>query len=109
MSESPSGVSDGRVALLVALLVLQRLLSSRAGKMVLMAVAIHVAWLAIFAFDSGLTWRDLDLDSSGFVSLSELRSADDLGTRAAYVDGRPCTEVYWLKDRRPVKVVCETR
>jgi hypothetical protein len=68
--------------------------------------AAYLVLIAVGAWQSGLTWREMDLNGDGRTSLTEVFSVSDTGTRSVVVGGRACTEVFLLKDGLPVKVTC---
>jgi len=56
---------------------------------------------------SGLSWTDMDWNNDGHTSIGEV--ADfllDMDVRSIAADGKPCREVYLLKDGMPVRQLC---
>ena len=68
--------------------------------------AIYLVILAGFALRSGLTWHEMDANLDGTTSVGEFLDAADVGRRPVVVDGRSCTETYFLKDGRRAKIDC---
>jgi hypothetical protein len=68
--------------------------------------ALYLGFFSILALRSGLTWREMDRDHDGATSLGEFLGAADVGRRPVQVGEHACTEVYYLKDGLPAKVVC---
>jgi hypothetical protein len=66
----------------------------------------YIVSLSSLALQSGLTWHEMDADRDGATSVGEFLNAADVGRRPVVLDGRPCTEIYYLKDGRRAKVVC---
>ena len=63
-----------------------------------------ITWLVL---SHGFPFVLMDVDDSGFVSLSELVNSIELWHRPATGREGVCTEVFRLKDGSAVKVVCE--
>jgi hypothetical protein len=59
--------------------------------------------VALHGFPFGL----MDVDDSGFVSMSEVIASLDQGYRQEIIYGKKCVEIFSLKDGLPVKVICE--
>jgi hypothetical protein len=68
--------------------------------------ALYLGFVAILALRSGLTWREMDANHDGATSIGEFFDAADVGRRPVRVGRRACTEIYYLKDGLPAKVVC---
>jgi hypothetical protein len=66
----------------------------------------YVSLIAISAWRSGLTLREMDLDRDGSTTFSEVWFVADHGVRPVTVAGHQCSEIFLLKDGLPVKTIC---
>lgn len=71
-------------------------------------VVLAGAWAAYAAYAgiSRFSWSEMDWNSDGTTSLSEVLQAVDVGTRSIQKDGQECVEYFAFKDGLPIKFVC---
>ncbi|MEC9406498.1 MAG: hypothetical protein VX549_04425 [Pseudomonadota bacterium] len=77
--------------------------------LVVSALAVLAGVWAAFAAHAGMSrfaWTEMDWNSDGTTSLSELLQSADVGKRTIQQDGRECVEYFAFKDGLPTKVVC---
>jgi hypothetical protein len=70
-------------------------------------VLVGMAVLAVVAISqSGHTFSEMDWNSDGSTSLSELLEAPDIGRRPVSKDGEECIEFFSFKDGMPLRIDC---
>lgn len=77
-------------------------------KALLFVALVCAAGLAILypIWTQGYSWSEMDWDSDGTTSISELFDSGGIGKRPVTRDGAACTEYFRYKDGLPVRVVC---
>ncbi|MCL2656180.1 MAG: hypothetical protein FWD62_01960 [Betaproteobacteria bacterium] len=65
-----------------------------------------VTGLAILILRTGYTIQEMDWDSNGKTTISEMLRAIDIGRRPIMKEGQECQEYFHFKDGLPVRVVC---
>ena len=66
-----------------------------------------LAFILWAVLSHGFPFSLMDINDDGFVSPDEFVNSIDLGHRPASVQEGVCTEIFFLKDGMPVKIVCE--
>jgi len=54
----------------------------------------------------GLSWGDMDLNGDGHTTVGEFLGAIDVDVRPVQISGKPCREIFRLKDGIPAKELC---
>jgi hypothetical protein len=78
----------------------------RAAGIWLVMLTAALAWVVYLVVQQGHSWTDMDLDSDGITTISELLDSIDVGRRPITMDGHACVEMFAYKDGMPVKTVC---
>lgn len=80
-------------------------------KIILSALAVlallYIGSRAFAVVSAGYSWSEMDWNSDGTTSITEMFAASDIGKRTAEKDGKKCVEYYAYKDGLPVKIVCQ--
>ncbi len=74
-------------------------------------ILLVIAWFYLLSYArlmlSPFSWRDTDINKSGFVTPSEADYFGSYGTRQYIENGKYCTEYFALKDGLPLKKSCK--
>lgn len=74
----------------------------------LVFTSIYTALYIFFVSISPLPYNKMDIDNDGWIELSDVFSAIDVGTRETEIDGVKCLEYYYLKDGLPEYIECNS-
>ncbi|MGH6879517.1 hypothetical protein [Hypericibacter sp.] len=54
----------------------------------------------------GLSLAEMDWNSDGRTTVGEFFDMMDVGVSRVEIDGKPCRDVYEMKDGQPIKTLC---
>lgn len=76
-------------------------------RIVLLLILVIAGWFYVMPYRcliyGPFSWKEIDLDKSGFISPSEADYFADYGIRESTENGIKCKEYYALKDGLPLK------
>jgi hypothetical protein len=83
---------------------------TRGRKIFLVVVALILAYplagIGLETLGKGLSLPEMDWNGDGRTTVGEFFDTMNVGVSPTEIDGKPCRDVYALKDGRPIKSLC---
>ena len=69
-------------------------------------IVLYFGARSIAVLERGYSWQEMDWNSDGATSISELFESSDIGKRDVVVNGRNCIDYFGYKDGLTVRLNC---